>query len=240
MYLNKRVIAIVPARSGSKGIPNKNMRKLSGVSLIGLAGKCLDQLPWIDAKIITSDSFDYCAEGKNFGLDAPFVRPAELSTDTAGAVETITHALLEAEKVYQTLFDIVLIIEPTSPLRQATDIEKAAELLVKQKADSVVTVSELSLKFHPGKIFDIKDNKLSFYDRNGSSIVYRQALDHKKYWRNGICYALTRECLLDKMKIITDDTLPLIIDREVVNIDEPIELEWAEFLFHLQKRRGIK
>lgn len=238
MYLNKRVIAIVPARSGSKGIPNKNMRKLSGVSLIGLAGKCLDELSWLDEKIITSDSVDYCDEGKNFGLDAPFVRPAELSTDTAGAVETITHALLEAEKVYQTIFDIVLIIEPTSPLRQAIDIEKATELLVKQQADSVVTVSQLSLKFHPGKLFEVKDNKLSFFDRNGSSIVYRQSLGNGKYWRNGVCYALTRECLLEKKKIISDHTLPLIIDREVVNIDEPIELKWAEFLFHLQKKKA--
>ncbi|QYR19841.1 acylneuraminate cytidylyltransferase family protein [Paenibacillus sp. sptzw28] len=236
MYLNKHVIAIVPARCGSKGIRNKNMQILSGVSLIGLAGACLNKLMWLDAKIITTDSEDYCAEGKNYGLDAPFIRPAELSSDTAGAVETITHALLEAEKCYRTAFDVVLIIEPTSPLRQAADIEKAAELLINNKVDSVVTVSEIPSKFHPKKVFEARDNKLHFYEDAGSSIVYRQSLD-KKYWRNGICYALTRECLLDKKKIITDNTMPLIIDREVVNIDEPIELAWADFLIDFQANK---
>lgn len=236
MYLNKSVIAIVPARSGSKGIPGKNMRKLSGLTLIGHVGTCLSRLPWLDAKVISSDCPAYIEEGGRYGLDAPFVRPAELSGDTAGAVETAVHALAEAERAYGRTYDVVLLIEPTSPLREAEDVERATELLIRSQADSVVTVSALPSKFHPRKIFGLDGGKLAFYERDGAEIAYRQALDDK-YWRNGVCYALTRDCLLNKRKIVTDRTLPLPIDREVVNIDEPVELEWADFLL---RKRGKK
>jgi CMP-N,N'-diacetyllegionaminic acid synthase len=236
MFMGKRILAIVPARSGSKGIPNKNMRILAGKSLIGWAGECLSQLSWLDGKIISTDSPNYAAEGQKFGLDAPFLRPEALSSDTAGAVETVTHTLLEAEKFYEKVFDIVLVIEPTSPLRVPEDIEEATRLLIDSGADSTVTVNRLPLKSHPSKILIIKKNKLDFYKRAGALVVSRQSLEGSFYWRNGVCYAITRRSLLGKKKVITDNTLPLVIGREIANIDEPIELEWAEFL--LNKRKG--
>lgn len=236
MFMDKKIVAVVPARSGSKGIPNKNMRTLAGKSLIGWAGDCLKQLPWIDGKIISTDSPGYAEEGRKYGLDAPFLRPPELSSDTAGAVETVTHALLEGERYYKKMFDIILIVEPTSPLREPQDIEETTRLLVTSGADSVVTVSGLSSKYHPAKILTIKRRKLVFYNKAGVSVVSRQSLDNNYYRRNGICYAATRNCLLDKRKIITDNTVPLVIDREVVNIDDPIEFEWAEFLLSRQRK----
>jgi len=236
MFMGKKIVAVVPARSGSKGIPNKNMKILAGKSLIGWAGGCLGKLTWLDGKIISTDSFEYAEEGQKYGLDAPFLRPAELSSDTAGAVETVTHAILEGEKYYKKMFDIILIAEPTSPLREPKDIEETTRLLVTSGADSVVTVSGLSSKYHPAKIFTIKRKKLVYYKKAGASVVSRQSLDNNYYMRNGICYAMTRTCLLNKEKIITDNTIPLIIEREVVNIDEPIELEWAEFLLNKQRK----
>lgn len=236
MFKGKTVLAIVPARSGSKGVPNKNMRILAGKSLIGWAGECLSKLSWLDGKIISTDAPDYAAEGRKFGLDAPFLRPDVLSSDTAGAVETVTHSLLEAEKYYGKVFDIVLVIEPTSPLRVPEDIAEATKLLIDSGADSIVTVNRLAAKSHPLKILIMKGNKLDFYKRAGDLVVSRQSLEGSFYWRNGVCYAMTRKSLLGKKKIITDNTLPLVIDREIVNIDEPLELEWAEFL--LNKRTG--
>lgn len=229
MHSGKKILAVIPARSGSKGIPDKNIRSLSGISLIGWAGNCLSQLPWIDAKIISTDSAKYVDEGKRFGIDAPFLRPPHLSTDTAGAVETMAHALLEAERHYGMRFDVVLIIEPTSPFRTAEDIERAVHLLVNSGAESVVCVSELNSKAHPFKVLKVSDDRLQFYDEQGAGVVARQSLG-TLYWRNGVCYALTRKCLLEKKKIFTDNTRPLVIKREIVNIDEPIDFEWAEFL----------
>src|SRR5437868_944736 len=97
MLRDRRVLAVVPARSGSRGIPDKNLRELDGMSLIGRAGATLGELPFIDRRIISTDDERYAAEGRRFGLDAPFLRPAELSTDEATAVDTVLHALHEVE-----------------------------------------------------------------------------------------------------------------------------------------------
>lgn len=233
MLKDKTILAVVPARSGSKGIADKNMQPLKGISLIGWVGKTLGQVPFIDARIMSTDSVAYAHEAERYGLEAPFLRPPHLSTDQAGAVETMQHALLEAEKHYRRRFDVILIMEPTSPLRTSEDVERTATKLVETGADSVVTVSPLSTRSHPRKVLEVEgDGRLGFVMEGGNQIKARQDLGADLYWRNGVCYALTRECLLDKGVIFTDNTLPEIITRPVVNIDELIDMEWAEFLMN--------
>lgn len=230
MFKGKSMVAVVPARSGSKGIKDKNIKPLAGISLIGHAGRCLSKLDWLDAKVLSTDSQDYIEEGRKFGLEAPFLRPEALSSDTASAVDTLVHAVTESERVFGKRFDVVLIIEPTSPFRRSEDIAAAVELLVEEKADSVVTVCELDTKSHPAKVLKLTDSgKLDFYEKRGAKVVYRQSLP-KLYWRNGVCYALTRECLIEKKTIFSDKSLPLVIEREIVNIDDALDFEWAEFL----------
>jgi CMP-N,N'-diacetyllegionaminic acid synthase len=233
MLEGRRVLAVVPARSGSKGIPDKNLALLGGVSLIGRAGDCLRALPWIDAAVITTDSSTYAEEGERHGLRAPFLRPPELSSDTAGAVDTMTHALLVCEETDGVTYDVVLIVEPTSPLRRPEDVEACARRLIEASCDSVVTVSPLPTKYHPAKVFKLEDEHIRFYEARGANVVNRQELDGL-WWRNGICYALTRECLAEKRRIITERSVALAIDREVVNIDEPAELSLAEFLLQCE------
>lgn len=234
MYKGKKILAVVPARSGSKGIRNKNLKKIQGLSLIGWAGQTLSNLKWIDAKIISTDSKAYAAEGGRYGLASPFLRPENLSTDSAGAVETLQHALVFCEKHYQKTFDIVLIIEPTSPLRTKKDIEACVQALVRHKADSAITVSPLHTRSHPRKIFEVSKGRLVYFQKEGGQIKGRQQLSGSYFWRNGLCYALTRDCLMKKNAIITKNTVPVIVDRPVSNIDDPIDLEWAAFLM---KRR---
>lgn len=230
MYRDRCVLAVVPARSGSKGLPGKNMADLGGVSLIGRAGQCLGALPWLDRAVISTDDAGYAAEGERFGLSAPALRPAELASDAAGAVETVTHALQVAEDAFGERYDVVLIVEPTSPLRRPEDIEACVELLVDTGADSTLTVSMLSKKYNPRKVFALRsDGVVRFYEADGAAVVNRQELGDL-YWRNGACYALTRACLLERRRVITDDSRAVVIGRELVNIDEPIELEWARFL----------
>ena len=230
MLDGKNVLAIVPARSGSKGIPNKNMRKVLGISLIGRAGLCLSELNWLDGKIISTDSKDYAEEGKRYGLDAPFLRPENLSTDTSNTYDGVVYALNEAEKFYNKRFDVVILAEPISPLRKPEDLEGATKKLIASHADSVVTVCHLNSKCHPAKALSINDDeRLVFYEERGAKVVNRQSLE-PLYWRNGVCYVINRESLLENSWFFTDNTLPFIIDREIVNIDHPIELEWAEFL----------
>jgi CMP-N-acetylneuraminic acid synthetase len=229
MLDGRSILAIVPARSGSKGIPGKNMRALRGVSLIGWAGRTLAQLPFIDRRIITTDARAYADEGERYGLEAPFLRPPELSTDTAGAVETIQHALTAMETQTGRRFDVVLLVEPTSPLRRPEDVEKTARALIASGADSAVTVSPLPAKFHPLKALTMTGEGLGFYLEAARDIQSRQALE-PLYWRNGVCYGLTRACVLEQGAIFGKRTVAVPIDHEVVNIDEPSELEAAERL----------
>jgi len=229
MLKDHTILAVVPARSGSKGIPHKNLRPLLGISLIGWAGLCLAGIDWLDGKIISTDSPVLADDGKRYGLEAPFLRPADLASDTSGAVETVIHAMTEAEKYYQTSFEVILIIEPTSPLRTPDDLKGATLALLDSDADSVVAVSPLDPKWHPHKVLTVSGGRLGYYSTAGSSIVSRQELS-QLYWRNGVCYALRRRCLLEKHAIITGNTKGFVIDREVINIDREIELEWAEAL----------
>ena len=229
MLDGRRLLAVVPARSGSQGIPDKNLRPLSGVSLIGWAGRTLAQVPWLDRRIISTDSAEYAAEGERHGLDAPFLRPAHLSTDTAGAVETLQHALASMEALAGQRFDVVLIVEPTSPLRLPGDIEATVRRLIATGADAAVTVSPLPTKFHPLKTLTVADDRLGFYLDAGRTVTNRQALE-PLYWRNGVCYALTRACLMEQAAIFGRVTAAVVTEHPVVNIDEPWELEWAQRL----------
>jgi CMP-N,N'-diacetyllegionaminic acid synthase len=235
MWEGKRVIAVVPARSGSKGVVDKNMRQLDGVSLIGRAGMVLAELDYLDARVISTDSARYVEEGERYGLAAPFRRPAGLSGDGAGIVETMQHAVRESERHFSVHFDVVLIIEPTSPFRSAEDVTATVRHLVESGADSAVTVSRVPTKFHPDKLLVERDGRLGFYTEAGKSIIGRQMLSDGPLLKNGLCYAITRECLMDNSAVFTDDTVAVVVEREVVNVDDEMELAWAELL--LKDRR---
>lgn len=232
MIANTRVIAVVPARSRSKGIPDKNMQALGGHSLIARVGLTLQKCSSVDRAIISTDSPAYAEEGRAHGLDAPFLRPPELSTDTAGAVETVIHAVNSAETYYGEFFGIVLIVEPTSPFRRPDDIEGALKLIVESGADSVVTVSRIDTKYHPHKVLKIERERLTFYDMGGAAVNTRQSLV-PLYYRNGACYVLTRQCLLEQKVIFSANTVPYVIDRLIMNIDEPLELEIARYFMEI-------
>jgi CMP-N-acetylneuraminic acid synthetase len=229
MYLGKRVLAVVPARSGSKGVPDKNMKILGGLSLIARAAECLNELDWLDAKVLSTDSNRYADEGKRYGLQVPFLRPDLLSGDNATAIDTMIHALQESEKLLDIEFDVLLIIEPTSPFRIASDIEGTCRELIENNADSVVCVSSLDAKCHPAKALVVRDGCIEHYESRGKDITARQQLE-TLYERNGVCYALTKKCLLNNKAIFTNKTRAFLVKRYIVNIDNPIDIKWAEFL----------
>jgi CMP-N,N'-diacetyllegionaminic acid synthase len=228
------VLAIVPARSGSKGIANKNMALVGGMSLIARAGEVLASLPWIDRKIISTDSPHYAAEGRSHGLDAPFLRPDHLSGDEAGAFDMIVHALEACEQLDDRQYDVIVLTEPTSPLREPSDVDQTVKKLLETDADSALTVSRLDTKFHPDKILVVSDGLIKFYSPIGKAIVGRQQLE-SLYSRNGLCYAFRRVPLLTHRVLITRNTAAVLTERPIANIDEPIDLLWAQFLYERSK-----
>jgi CMP-N,N'-diacetyllegionaminic acid synthase len=227
---SQKVLAVVPARGGSKGVPRKNLRKLAGLSLIARAARVIGELPWIDRAIISTDDPDMEEEGRRHGLDMPFMRPAELASYTSSGPDVLHHAWTECEKHYGTRFDYALYLEPTSPLRRAADVEAAFKHLLSGPYQSAATVSRSPGHFTPHKCLLVDDKGLiRFYLPEGRAVHARQQIP-AFYYRNGVAYALRREPFLTSKEVIGDTTVAVVIDRPLVNVDDELELEFADWL----------
>ena len=156
MIGEKKVLALIPARSGSKGLPGKNIINLNGKSLLGWPIEASKNSQYIDKIVVSTDDELIAQTAQNFGAEIPFLRPAELATDESTSIVVIEHALMFfKEKGID--FDYLVFLEPTSPLTEATDINRALEALESNSlADSIVGVS-LVESTHP--VFDVSINK---------------------------------------------------------------------------------
>jgi CMP-N-acetylneuraminic acid synthetase len=188
----RTVLAVVPARGGSKGVPRKNIAAIGGRSLIARAADVIEALPWIDAALITTDDPDFADEARRHGLDAPFLRPPELATDTAGAVDVWIHAWLAAEARQGRRFDASLYLQPTSPFRTPAQVEATLSAMMAGGRAAACTVSRVPGHYTPQKIL-LRDDAggLSYFAVDGAQHKNRQSIP--AYWyRNGYCYAALR------------------------------------------------
>ena len=229
MISNKRILIVVPARGGSKGIPLKNLRKVNGVPLVAAVGKIIKSLSEIDQSVVSTDHEEIASVAEDAGIAAPFRRPKELSGDRISDIEVLTHALLEMELIDSVTYDIIVMLQPTSPLRKAKHVLDTIKMLVDGAWDAVWTVSETDSKSHPLKQLIVDKNSLNYYDISGGEIIARQQLK-PVYHRNGIAYAITRECLLNKKSIKGDRTGALIIKGNHISIDTERDLDLVEFI----------
>ncbi|MEM9105745.1 MAG: acylneuraminate cytidylyltransferase family protein [Pseudomonadota bacterium] len=231
MIGDKRVLAIVPARGGSKGIRLKNLRMIGDHSLVARAGLLAGKVPAIDRAVVSTDHEDIAAAAEAVGLAAPFRRPEALSGDRIADWDVLHHALLAMEELDGVTYDIILMLQPTSPGRTRAHVEATLERLVDQNFDAVWTVSETDSKGHPLKQLLVEDDHgMDYYDPAGSKIIARQQLK-PVYHRNGIAYAMTRNCLLEQKTIKGARTGAYVVKEIVPNIDTELDIQWAEFLF---------
>ena len=158
METKRRTLALIPARGGSKGLPRKNLRLLGGRPLItwtiehALASRCVDRV------VVSTDDPEIAEVAVANGAEAPFLRPASLATDTSPTIEAVRHALDWLHEEDGQTFDLLALLEPTSPLRAAGDVDRAIELLVdnEARADGVVSVGEVHLE-HPSIVKRVDD-----------------------------------------------------------------------------------
>lgn len=232
MIKHQRVLAIVPARGGSKGIPGKNLKKVGQHSLVGWAGLICQQLEWLDAAVLSTDDEQIAKEGVAYGLDLPFMRPSELASDEATALSVWQYTWLQAEAYYETTFDIAVWLQPTSPLRRPIDVARTMEALLSGDHLAATTVSEVPGHFNPYKILNIDNEKyVNRYIESDQSYSNRQAAP-KYYYRNGYCYVAKRQCILDLQSIIDQRCIAVTIDRPTVNIDTEFELKTARWMLN--------
>jgi CMP-N,N'-diacetyllegionaminic acid synthase len=233
MIGNRRILAVVPARGGSKGIPLKNLQPVLGVPMVARVGEVLRALPMIDRAVVSTDHDEIARVAEAAGIAAPFRRPDGISGDRIGDWDVLNHALNEAERLDAVAYDIVVMLQPTSPLRRPEHVRAAVEMLVEGNWDAVWTLSETDSKNHPLKQLTVAEGALDYYDPAGKAIIARQQLK-PVYHRNGIAYAITRDCLLKQGAIMGRRTGGLVLDGHFVSIDTEWDIALAELIMRRQ------
>ena len=229
MIADKRILVVVPARGGSKGVKLKNIRPINGVPLVALVGRVVKQLLYVDRAVVSTDHPEIAKIAEESGLDVPFMRPGELSGDIVADGPVLHHALMECEKIDQRRYDVVVMLQPTSPFRKPAHVTAAVSKLIEGGYDAVWTVSETDSKAHPLKQLVIENDRLDYYDPAGAAVIARQQLK-PLYHRNGVAYVMTRELIADKKAIKGDTTSFVVIDDLLVNIDTELDFKLAEFM----------
>lgn len=221
------VLAIVPARAGSKGIPGKNIRQLAGRPLLAYVADAIRESGVVDRAVLSTDSEEIRALGRELGLEAPFLRPAELAADDTPMQPVIEHAVaaLEAEGWSPQL---VLVVQPTAPLRRGEHLRQAVELLRETGADSVVSVVPIPPHLSPDYAMRLADGRLVPFLPHGAEVRRRQDA-RPAYSRDGTVYAVRRDVLIERHDLYGADCRPLVLAPEdSVNLDTPADWEQAE------------
>ena len=230
------IVAMIPARGGSKGITGKNMRQIGGKPLILHTTDAAKSSKRVSRVIFTTDSEEMKTLALNHGIEAPFIRPEALSNDTTCMVDVMAHCVgwLKEKEGYIT--DLLVTLYPTSPFRTGEHIDRAIDLLIQSNADCLVSVS--MQKHHPYWTLDIdEDGKLNHYFGK-NHLYYRRQDMPVTYEQNGAIYIVPPGNIsrLDK-RSMTDNTLAFIMDGESgINIDNEMDLLLADALF--QKRQA--
>ena len=226
------ILCIIPARSGSKAIKNKNLKKLKkNKSLIELAFDIAKKSALFDKIIVSTDSKYYQKILKK-KIPIDFLRPKILSSDKVNDLDVMKFELKRYQKFYQKKFDAVCLLQPTSPFRRVSDLKSCYKLFKKNKLDAVWTVSKINNKYHPIKILKLNKKYLIYHDKNGSKFVNRQSLS-KIFIRNGIAYLFSAKTILIYKNILPKKSGYLIINRKIVNIDTPQDLLMAKELIKI-------
>jgi CMP-N-acetylneuraminic acid synthetase len=221
------VLALIPARGGSKGIRDKNIRPLHGHTLLEYAANAASKSGVIDRAVLSTDSERIAAEGRRVGIEVPFIRPAELARDDTPMLPVIEHAVDFLEQQgWQA--EIVVLLQPTSPLRTADHIRNAVQELRDSAADSVVTVVQLPRHLSPDYVMRIEEGRLIPFLPEGASVSRRQDA-RPAYVRDGTVYAFWRRTLRDTRTIYGVDCRAMVLPaRESLTIDTPEDWDEAE------------
>ena len=226
----KNILAVIPARGGSKGIPRKNIVKINDRPLIDYTIQAALQVSRINHVIVSTEDEEIASISRGLGAEVPFMRPNHLAVDQAQSAPVVIDALYRMEEINNIKYDAVLMLQPTSPLRTSKHIEKALDLFFSQECDSVVSVVSVggTHLFRMKRLVD--DRLVNYIDQGFWDMRPRQELP-PVYIRNGSIYLIERDVLINKGQMIGEKCLGMVMgDKESINIDTPLDLKLAELL----------
>lgn len=229
------VLAIIPARGGSKGVPRKNIRMLAGKPLIMHTIMAAQKAKHITRIWVSTDDEEIAEVVRTSGVAVPELRPLELAGDNISQLDVVFHALGRAEALDKRQYPVIILLQPTAPLRTEDDIDGSLEMLVHNDIDSVVSYCKVERE-HPFYMATLEDGVPKSLISVPKGLHARQQYP-EVYLRNGAIYAVKREALLAEGSLYGKSTLAWLMDYwHSVNIDSEFDLELAEFL--LTKKRG--
>jgi CMP-N,N'-diacetyllegionaminic acid synthase len=232
LFKNKKILVLVPARAGSKGIKNKNLRLVNKKPLIEYTFDFANQLSFVDLKIVSTDSINILnlAKKKQFiGIK----RSKILAGDKVSDYKVI-RSIIDNKIVIKSKCDYLIYLQPTSPIRKKKELVFALKEIINKNYSSAWSVSKINKKNHPLKVLAIKNQKLKLYYSKGRHIIARQQLDDL-YIRNGVFYIFRIKDLKKYKSIYLNKTLPIKINHNIINIDSLNDLQVARNFFEKKK-----
>ena len=240
-HQSEKILAVIPARGGSKGVPRKNIRPICGKSIIAYTietALAARHLLW--RTIVSTDDPEIAAIARKHGADVPFIRPDDLAGDKVPTLPVLQHAVRFVERENGLTLDWILLLQPTSPLRNKQDIEAALNLARDGGCDSVISVVKVFAE-HPVFIKRIEDNQLLPFCVEEKEGTRRQDCQPPAYIRNGAIYLTRRDVLMKHNSIWGRTIRPYIMPpQRSVNIDSELDFKLAEIMLAEQNRNQIK
>lgn len=226
MIKDKKILAIIPARGGSKGILNKNIIDLCGKPLIAYSIEEALKTKYIDKVFVSTDSEKIKDISLNWGADVPFMRSDELSSDSAKSIDVVLHCLEYFNNVDE-YYDYVILLQPTSPLRNCKDIDDALEMIINKNGSSLVSVCPVEQ--NPVLMRTIENDRMNEIVNCQKDNLRRQELP-EFYIFNGAIYINSVQMLYNEKAFVNENTIPYVMDKnKSIDIDEPKDIVLAEF-----------
>jgi CMP-N,N'-diacetyllegionaminic acid synthase len=217
-------LIVVPARSGSKGLPDKNIKLIGGKPLLAWTAQAIVQAGLSGCRsILSTDSASYVEVGRQIGLDAPFIRPADRATDTASAIQVVEHALDWFQQEYAYQSPQVMWLQPTSPFRSPTIIQQALAIISEHKVDAVIGCKEIHRDLTT--LFHCEGGYLVALDKKKPTQTGRQQ-NQPLLTPNGAMYLCKTEWLLEHKSFYPPKTVPLVMGA-IQSLDIDTEEDWA-------------
>jgi len=215
------VLAIIPARGGSKEVPNKNIRKIAGKALIEYTISAAKKSKKINKIIVSTDCEKIAKISKKAGVEIPFLRPKKISRDTSPAIDYVKHALEFLDRNENYSPEIVIILQPTSPHRKSEIIDKSIQMLTNSKATCVMTVTKT--KSHPYLSFWYSKNYLKPFKQDFQKYYQRQRFP-ELYYPTGSVYTFWKSNLMKYQSIYGPKIKPLMLnDEDSLDVDSPFD-----------------
>lgn len=219
-----KVLAIIPARSGSKGVKDKNVRKLGNKPLIAYSIDAAKQSEFVSELVVSTDSELYAAVARDLGAEVPFIRPAELATDEAASIDVIVHALEFLNKQGKD-FDAVCLLQPTSPFRPSGVIDHAIRVFNASGADALISVLPVPHEFNPHWIFEPDEINMLRIATGETEIIKRRQELPPAFYRDGSLYITKTNVILQK-KSLYGEKLAFIVSNPSFYVNIDTEKDW--------------